>query len=72
MNKRWMPDHAVSAVCPDCRKLVSARLEFRTVTLTRTRLRVPEVLVDVCPECDATMHIPRASLAQLREAGVGK
>jgi uncharacterized protein YbbK (DUF523 family) len=28
--------------------------------------------VDVCPECDTTIDIPRQSIAQLREAGVAK
>ena len=72
MMTRWMPNDAVNAFCPGCRKLVRARFEYRTVTLNRTRLRVSKVLVDVCPECDATIDIPRESLAQLREAGVPK
>ncbi len=71
MKNRLMPN-VVSAVCPCCHKLVSSRFEYRTVTLNRTRLRVANVLVDVCPECDTTMQIPRQSLAQLREAGVPK
>jgi hypothetical protein len=72
MMTRWMPAQTANTECPSCRKLVSARLAYRTVTLTRTRLRVADVLVDVCPECDGTIDIPRASLAQLREAGVPK
>jgi uncharacterized protein YbbK (DUF523 family) len=67
-----MPNETENAVCPGCRKLVTSRFEYRTVTLDRTRLRVSRVLVDVCPECDGTIHIPRQSLAQLREAGVPK
>ena len=72
MMTRWIPSDAVTAHCPACRRLVHARFEYRTVTLTRTRLRVANVLVDVCPACDATIDIPRESLAQLREAGVPK
>ena len=70
MMTRWMPSDAATAHCPACRKLVHARFEYRTLTFARTRLRVSKVLVDVCPVCDATIHIPRQSLAQLREAGV--
>ena len=72
MKNGWMPNDAMNAVCPSCDKLVASRFEYRTVTLSRTRLRVSNVLVDVCPDCDATMHIPRRSLAQLREAVVPK
>ncbi len=72
MKTRWMPNDALTAVCPGCRKLVTSRFEYRTVTLNRTRLRVAHVLVDICPECDATIQIPRQSFAQLREAGVPK
>ena len=72
MKNRLMPDNVANAVCPCCHKLVQSRFEYRTVTLDRTRLRVANVLVDVCPECDTTIQIPRQSLAQLREAGVPK
>ena len=72
MKNRWMPNDALNAVCPGCDKLVVSRFEYRTVTLSRTRLRVANVLVDVCPDCDMTIHIPRQSIAQLREAGVVK
>jgi uncharacterized protein YbbK (DUF523 family) len=72
MKNGWTLNDAVNAVCPGCDKLVTSRFEYRTVTLSRTRLRVRNVLVDVCPECDTTIHIPRQSIAQLREAGVAK
>ena len=72
MKNRWMPSVETSAVCPSCRKRVSSRFAYRSVTLRGTRLRVNDVLVDVCTECDATIDIPRHSLAQLREAGVPK
>jgi hypothetical protein len=68
----WKAGDAGSAECRRCRKLVRTRYELRTVRMTRTRLHVPDVLVDVCTECDHTISIPRQSLAQLREVGVGK
>jgi hypothetical protein len=61
-----------AATCHRCHKIVSGRYELRTVLLRRTRLRVPDVLVAVCPECDHTIAFARQSLAQLREAGAPK
>ena len=58
--------------CPRCRKTVQARFERRSVQLARTRLRVRDVLVDVCPDCDHMIAVAPASLAQLREAGIWK
>lgn len=58
--------------CPRCRKMVSARFERRSVQLARTRLRVPHVLVNVCPECDHMIAVAPDSLAQLREVGIWK
>ena len=58
--------------CKRCRKPVKTRFEYRTVQLSGTRLRVPDVLVDVCLECDHMVSMPRQSIAQLREVGTGK
>ena len=58
--------------CPRCRKIVRSRFEYRTVQLSRTRLRVPDVLVDVCTECDHMISIAPQSVEQLREAGRAK
>ena len=66
------PGDASAALCPRCRKPVKTRYEYRTVQLCRTRLSVRDVLVDVCSECDHMLSIPRQSVAQLREVGVGK
>jgi hypothetical protein len=33
---------------------------------------VRDVLVSECPTCSAMLALPRQSMAQLREAGVGK
>jgi uncharacterized protein YlaI len=63
---------ASAAMCPHCHKPVATRYEHRTIQLARTRLRVRDVLVPVCTECDHTVAIPRQSFAQLREVGVGK
>jgi len=62
----------VTDTCPRCRKLVRAHLEIRSVELARTRLVVPDVLVDVCPSCGHMISISPESVAQLREAGVSK
>ena len=58
--------------CPRCQKVVQARFEIRSVQLARTRLRVRDVLVDVCPDCDHMIGVAPGSVAQLREAGVWK
>lgn len=55
--------------CKRCKKPVRTRFEYRTVQMSRTRLRVPDVLVDVCIECDHMISMPRQSIAQLREVG---
>jgi YgiT-type zinc finger domain-containing protein len=61
-----------SAVCPHCDALVRTTSTKQTVTVNRTRLRVPNVTVDVCPECGGMISVARHSLAQFREAGVPK
>jgi len=62
-------DH-LSVTCGRCRKIVHSHRELRSVELARTRLVVPDVLVDVCHECGHMIAFAPESLAQLREAGV--
>jgi hypothetical protein len=64
-------DYAVNE-CPRCHKTVRSRYELRSVRLARTRLVVPDLMVDVCPTCDHMISIAPEALAQLREAGVTK
>jgi len=64
-------DYAVNE-CPRCRKTVRSHFELRSVRLARTRLGVPDLMVDVCPHCDHMISIAPEALAQLREAGVSK
>ena len=64
-------DH-ISNSCPRCLKLVRSRLALRSVELARTRLVVPDVLVDVCPECGHMISIHPGAVEQLREAGCSK
>jgi hypothetical protein len=72
MKLAWkVGDHGANT-CPRCRRIVRTRFELRTVQLARSRLRVPDVLVDVCTECDHMISIPPQSVPQLREAGVAK
>ena len=63
---------SISNTCPRCQKIVSSRLERRSVELARTRLVVRDVLVDVCPDCGHMISILPDSYAQLREAGCPK
>ncbi len=72
MKSLFQAGDVSSSSCRACRKIVRTRYEVRTVHLTGSRLRVPNVLVDVCTECDGMVSIPRQSMAQLREVGVWK
>jgi hypothetical protein len=72
MKLAWNVGDYASNTCPRCRKMVRTRFELRTVRLARSRLCVPEVLVDVCTECDHMVSIPPQSVPQLREAGLSK
>jgi hypothetical protein len=59
----------VTNICRRCNKIVRAQLTRRSVELARTRLVVPDVLVDVCPDCGHMISIQPESMDQLREAG---
>lgn len=72
MPQMMMARRQESAVCPHCDSLVRTRSTKQTVTVNRTRLRIPNVTVDVCPECGGNISVARHSLAQFREAGVPK
>ena len=62
----------MSNTCRRCEKTVSSRLVLRSVAQPRTRLVVPNVMVDECPHCGHMISIVPQSYAQLREAGVAK
>ena len=64
-------DH-ITNTCPRCHKIVRSELALRSVALARTRLVVPDVLVDVCPHCDHMISILPEAVEQLREAGWAK
>ncbi|HEX8848870.1 MAG TPA: hypothetical protein VF761_04980 [Gemmatimonadaceae bacterium] len=72
MKSLWSAGDIVASHCPHCRKPVQARFEFRTVRMPRSRLSVPNVLVDVCGSCENVIGIPSQSIPQLREAGLAK
>ena len=62
----------MSNTCRRCRKLVRSQLMLRSVQMVGVRLVVPDVLVDVCPECGHMISIAPESIPQLREAGCPK
>jgi hypothetical protein len=72
MRLGWKAGDYAANTCHNCKKLVRTRFEYRTVQLARSRLRVPNVLVDICTECDHMVSIPPQSVPQLREAGLAK
>jgi hypothetical protein len=69
MQGTWKEGDMGANACPRCRKFVRTRFELRTVQLLRTRLRVPQVMVDVCAECDHMISFSRQALPQLLAAG---
>jgi len=72
MEALWKAGDTASAHCPQCGDLVTAKYALRSIFLPRTRLKVRDVLVSICGTCDAMLSLPRQSMAQLREVGVGK
>ena len=58
MKSAWNAGDIVACTCPTCRQVVQSRFEFRTIRMERSRLRVPNVLVDVCNVCDNIIAIP--------------
>jgi predicted RNA-binding Zn-ribbon protein involved in translation (DUF1610 family) len=71
-KEQWVEGDLATNECPSCGKLVRTKMTYGTVTLPRTRLRVPRVLVDVCSDCGQPISVSRQALAQFREAGVSK
>jgi len=55
--------------CEHCKRTVRTRAEYHTVQLSRTRVRVPHVLVHACVECGEVLEVPRESYPQLRAFG---
>lgn len=72
MYAPWKVGDVSALVCRRCHRIVPSRIEQRTVQLRGTRLRVPAVLVAVCPECDHTIGFTRHAIAQMREVASGK
>jgi hypothetical protein len=72
MKQVWKPGDYGANNCPRCHAMVRTRFEYRTVRLARSRLCVPDLLVDVCTRCDHMISIPPQSVPQLREAGLAK
>jgi hypothetical protein len=72
MSIQWKAGDMGANSCRRCRKIVRTRFEYRTLQPQRSRVRIPDVLVDVCTECDHMISVPRQSVAQLRELGAGK
>jgi hypothetical protein len=71
MEAPWTEGEMAAAVCPSCRELVRARLVRRGLDFPRTRFVVAGLLVHVCEVCDALLGVPRQSIPQLRQGGLG-
>ncbi len=62
----------ITNTCQRCNRIVRSKLALRSVRLTRTRLVVRDVPVDVCPDCGHMISIAPHAVEQLREAGWAK
>lgn len=67
--KIWKDGEASSTLCPNCDRRRDVVFQRRVVQLHDPDVRIPDVLVAVCSECDAMALIPRQSTPRLR-AGV--
>jgi hypothetical protein len=72
MEAPWNVGDTSAAVCPRCDDVVTAHFVRRPLRFPLSRLRVRDVLVEVCTACDALLAVPRQSIAQIREAGASK
>lgn len=59
----------VTNTCLRCNRIVRSQMVLRSVGLMRSRLVVPDVMVDVCPDCGHMISIAPDAVEQLREAG---
>lgn len=71
METPWIEGETASAVCPACQDLVHARLVRRSMQFPRTRFVVGGLLVQVCEVCDTLLGVPRQSIPQVRQGGIG-
>ncbi|HEX6370129.1 MAG TPA: hypothetical protein VF006_14505 [Longimicrobium sp.] len=67
MKKFWRAGDRSRAICEEC-GAVETRFEYRTYSLERPRVDVPDVLVAVCTTCDRTVGVPYQSSPRLNEA----
>jgi hypothetical protein len=67
MQAPWHEGDISSGNCYACRKQVATRFERRSIRPDRSAVTYPNVLVSVCTECNATVELPRQSVAQFLE-----
>ena len=63
--KIWKDGEATSSLCPVCERRRDMIFRRRVVQLEDPDVSIPDVLVAVCIECDATALIPRQSTPRL-------
>jgi hypothetical protein len=68
MKKFWKAGDRSRAICEQCGKVVETRFEYRTYSLTKPRVDVPDVLVAVCTSCDCVVAVPYQSSPKLNAA----
>jgi len=72
MQAPWHEGDVASTTCSACGKQVRARYETRDIRMNRSAVTFSNILVSVCSECDATISLPRQSIAQIREISCWK
>lgn len=68
MKNFWRAGDRSRGICETCGTVVETRFEYRTYALTVPRIDVPDVLVAVCEDCDATIAVPFQSSPRLNAA----
>ncbi|HEX2722927.1 MAG TPA: hypothetical protein VHM24_08415 [Gemmatimonadaceae bacterium] len=72
MQAPWHEGDESATTCSVCGKQVQARYETRNLRMNRSAVTFSNILVGVCSECNATILLPRQSIAQIRELSCWK
>lgn len=68
MIKIWRAGDRSRAICDHCESVVETRFDYRTYSLEKPKVDVPDVLVAVCTVCDRVAAVPFQSSPKLNAA----
>ena len=66
--KRYKAGQKSQAICPNCVAMVPTTYAYRDRTFDGGQVHVPELLVQVCDQCDASVAIPAQSMPAIKRA----